>query len=495
LSPIARRRGLATLFAVVAALHLLPIWRVQYLPTVDGPAHLYNAVILRELAAGTPEFTRTFFVDLRPHPNWLTHLLLAAALGVAPLVVAEKLVVSMIVLLFLGGCWRLAGVIEPERRVYAFLLMPLAYHLLFQMGFYNYSLAVALVPFALASWWERRERPGWRTNAITAGWLVLCYFAHVLPAVVAVLFLLIMWSVSVALRGWRTQWPHLIAFVPVTALLAWFFLQPKPPGGTWIWSGTLLWKPLLQTFLLLTFDPRQLTFGTAVAIALGTLIVLTFVRETMFRERDVFLLLALAATAMYLVAPVSAEEGLLLKARLLIFPYLVILPWLTSRLGRLLLPLAVAFAIVATANVFFLRDAWKRNDKVMARAILPLRNAAPLHTIVPLIFDRTSPHATLPLLSHAISYAAAGHRLVDLANYEAGLSYFPIQFRPTVRHPPIFALQTAPADFDPRPWANEIDYIYTWKMPPDAPLMARLHEHYDLTVDEGEARLYARRAR
>ncbi|MEA2490683.1 MAG: hypothetical protein QOH21_2475, partial [Acidobacteriota bacterium] len=362
MSPITRRRGLAALFAIVAALHLLPIWRVQYLPTVDGPSHLYNAVVLRELAAGTPEFTRAFFVDLRPHPNWLTHLLLAAALGVAPLVVAEKLVVSMIVLLFLGGCWRLAGVIEPERRVYAFLVMPLAYHLLFQMGFYNYSLAVALVPFVLASWWER---PGWRT----ALWLLLCYAAHVLPAAVAVVCVVI-------IGASRKQWRALIAVVPVTALLAWFFLQPKPPGGTWIWSGTLLWKPLLQTFLLLTFDPRQLTLGTALAIVLGTLIVLTFFREKMFRERDVFLLLALATTAMYLIAPISAEEGLLLKARLLIFPYLVILPWLTSRLGRLLLPLAVVFAIVATANVFFLRDAWKRNDKVMARAILPLRDAA-----------------------------------------------------------------------------------------------------------------------
>jgi hypothetical protein len=395
-------------------------------------------------------------------------------------VTAEKLVVSAIVLLFLGGCWRLAGVIEPERRIHALLVMPLAYHLLFQMGFYNYSLAVALVPFALASWWRT---PGWRAGA----WLLLCYSAHVLPAAVAVLFVVI-------LGVCRKQWRALLAVLPVTALLAWFFLQPQPPGGTWTWTGAVLWKPLLQTFLLLTFDLRQLILGTALAIALALLIVTTFwQRGRAWRESDLFLLLTVVATALYLAAPISVEEGLVLKARLLIFPYLVLLPWLTPRLGRLYIPLAIIFALVATANVVFLRDAWKRNDRLMARAVAPLHTAAPLHTIVPLIFDRTSQYSTLPLLSHAMSYGAAERRLVDLGNYEAGLGFFPVQFRPGIRRPTIFSLETAPADYDPTAWVDAVDYIYTWKMPPDAPLMARLDEHYDLVVDEGDARLYARR--
>ena len=472
-------------------LHLLPIWRVQFVPTVDGPSHVYNAVVLRELASDTPELARVFFADLRPHPNWLTHLLLTAGVTVLPPVVAEKLVVSAIVLLFLAGCWILAGAVNRDSRVHAFLAMPLAYHLLFQMGFYNYSLGVALVPFALASWWRRRETASWKSIAITAAWLVLLYFAHVVPAVIAALFLAILWLVSMVIRGWRTQWKHGVAFVPVALLLVWFFLQPQPPGGTWTWNGALLWTPLLRTMLLLTFDLRQLMIGTALAVIFALLIVLTLVLEKYRREADVFLLLAVVGVAVYLAAPLSVEEGMVLKARLLIFPYLAILPWLTPRVARV--PVAAVLALAVTANVFFLRDAWKRNDRVIAAAVEPLRAAKPLRTIVPLIFDRSSPHSTLPLLSHAMSYAAAERRLVDLGNYEAGLPFFPTRFQPDVQRPAIHAIETAPGEYDPAPLAAKVDYVYTWKMPADAPLAARLAEHYAVAAEQGDARLYVRR--
>ncbi|HEX3068544.1 MAG TPA: hypothetical protein VHX14_08200 [Thermoanaerobaculia bacterium] len=46
------RWWLGVLFVVIALLHLLPVWRVEYLPAVDGASHVYNANVLRELAAG-----------------------------------------------------------------------------------------------------------------------------------------------------------------------------------------------------------------------------------------------------------------------------------------------------------------------------------------------------------------------------------------------------------------------------------------------------------
>jgi hypothetical protein len=70
--------------------------------------------------------------------------LLLSFIGVVPPLVAEKLLVSLIVLLFLAGCWRLGG-------AYALLAMPLTFHLLMQMGFYNYSLGVVLSLHAIMS--------------------------------------------------------------------------------------------------------------------------------------------------------------------------------------------------------------------------------------------------------------------------------------------------------------------------------------------------------
>jgi len=451
-----RPRWLFALYVVVAAMHLLPVWRVRLIPTVDGPSHVYNAVVLRELAAGSPEFARVFAVNPRPNPNWLGHLVLVAF--------PERVLFSLIVVLFLAGCWRLGG-------VYAFLAMPLTYHLLLQMGFYNYALGVALSLHAIASW--QHTPGGWRA----AVWMLLVALAHPLPAAVMIVSIAIVWLIT------SRRWRQLLPLAAPAMILLWFFLQPNRPGGDWTWKGALLWQPLFRMMLLFTFDQRQIVFGTVLAIVYGALIVATIAMDGL-KARPTFLILTAFAIAMYLAAPVSVQEGFLLKARLLIFPYLLILPWLTPRLARW--PLAVVLAIVAIGNVFYIRDCWKRNEKVMAAAIRPLAVAASKHTILALVADRTTPFSHLPFLSHVVSYAAAERRLIDLGNYEAQQTYFPVVFRPAVRRPSTIDIETQPASINVA--AYDPDYVYTWKMPP------RPMPGYELVASDGDARLYGRKA-
>ncbi len=493
------RWWLGALFSIVALLHLLPVWRVEYLPTVDGASHVYNATVLRELAAGTPAFQRVYAADLRPYPNWLGHAFLGLALGLVPPVVAEKLLVSIIILLFLGGCWRLAGVVDPRNRMYALLVMPLTFHVLLQMGFYNYSFGAAIALFAIASAWENRGTSGWRPVAATAFWLVICYFGHALPAMVALLFAVVIWAISLSIRGWKSEWQQGLAFVPTTALLLWFALQPRAPGGHWTWAGAVMWEPLLRVAILLTFSLRQLTFGTAIGIAFGVLLAATLAlenidwkrRRLIVREQDTFLLLTILAVVLFLAAPLSVEEGLVLKARLLLFPYLICLPWLSPRLPRVLL--VTVFSVVALGNVYYIRECWKRSAKDLTIATAPLPGAVPLRTVIALNFDHGSPHSLLPLYSHTVSYGFADRRLIDLGNYEAALGFFPVAFRAGVRRPPIIDIEMHPGDFSPDAYADVIDYIYVWKMPPGAPLASRLDAHYTLIVDGGDATLYGRK--
>jgi hypothetical protein len=83
--------------------------------------------------------------------------------------------------------------------------------------------------------------------------------------------------------------------------------------------------------------------------------------------------------------------------------------------------------------------------------------------------------------------AAAERRLVDLGNYEAELSYFPVAFRPGLHRPPLHEIETSPATVAAGAYAA--DYVYTWKMPP------RSLPDYDLVATNGDARLYARKMR
>src|SRR5262249_59191131 len=116
--------------------------------------------------------------------------------------------------------------------------------------------------------------------------------------------------------------------------------------------------------------------------------------------------------------------------------------WLRPRLARC--PLAVALALVAVGYVVYIRDCWKRNERVMADALAPFAAAQPGRTLLPLLADRSTPYSHLPFLSHVVSYAAAERRLVDLGNYEAGQTYFPVTFRPGLRRPSAFDIATKP---------------------------------------------------
>ena len=445
-----RERWVVVLFVAVAALHLLPVLRVELIPTIDGPSHVYNATVLRELAKGTPEFARVFAVNTRLNPNWLGHLVL--------MVTSEKVLFGAIVLLFLSGCWRLGG-------AWAFLAMPLSYHLLLQMGFYNYSLGVALSLHAIASWW-RGER-GW----ITSVWLLFCALAHPLPAAAAVAFIGIAWLMS------DRRWMRLTPLIAPVLIVGIFLLRPDLPGGTWTWNGALLLQPLARVILLYTFEPRQIVFGTVLGVVYGLAIVATIAMDGR-RARSTFAVLTLVAIAMYLAAPVSEQEGFVLKARLLIFPFVLILPWLTPRLLRA--PLIIALALVASANVFYLRTQWKENSKMMQRSIAPLASAKPRRTLLALVGDREN-----HLLWHAVSYAAARNQLIDLGDYEASKTFFPVVYRPDVRRPPLYDVETRPATIDAAAYAP--DYIYTWKL-------ERAFAGYELVASEGDARLYANRS-
>jgi hypothetical protein len=214
-------------------------------------------------------------------------------------------------------------------------------------------------------------------------------------------------------------------------------------------------------------------------------------RRMIVRERDAFLLLTILAIVLFLAAPLSVEEGLVLKARLLLFPYLICLPWLSPRLPRVLL--AIVFAAVALGNVYFMRECWKRSAKDLAAATAPLSSVAPLRTVIALNFDRSSPHSLLPFFSHTVSYAFAERRLIDLGNYEAALGFFPVAYRQGVRRPPIIDIETHPGDFNPDAYVDVLDYIYVWKMPAGAPLASRLAAHYNLVADGGDAKVYGRK--
>jgi len=128
-------------FFLLLALSLVYVWLQPAFITMDGPAHLYNSSLLKKYAYS--EFIRSFLNRNQPLlPNYLTHLLLQWMLPVFDFQVAEKILVSLIVLLLpLSFRW-LIVTYTKEVPFFSFLIFPLVFTNLLQLGFFNFSLGL-----------------------------------------------------------------------------------------------------------------------------------------------------------------------------------------------------------------------------------------------------------------------------------------------------------------------------------------------------------------
>ena len=99
---LAGRRGELCLFALFTLLYLAPVWMFRYLPTQDGPSHVYNAIILKDYAQPHTRYAEFFERRWEQFPNWTAHAVLMVLMYLFPPLIAEKLLVSVYLL---GFAW------------------------------------------------------------------------------------------------------------------------------------------------------------------------------------------------------------------------------------------------------------------------------------------------------------------------------------------------------------------------------------------------------
>lgn len=228
----AGREGL--LFYAAVGLLLLPIWWFAVFPTQDGPAHLYNADLIRQLLGNANSwFSGWVSLNPRPDPTWPPHLFLAALLAIFPVDFAEKLFQSLcIASLPLAARFALHGR-EPGSEKWAWLAFPMAYNFPFHLGFYSFSLGLSCSILMLGYWLRHDGQWGPRTIAVQASLALAAYFSHIF-AMLAFGVAMLPMALTVLWRVWRAEGlpgvlkgrlvPWAIAFAPALLLAAEFML-------------------------------------------------------------------------------------------------------------------------------------------------------------------------------------------------------------------------------------------------------------------------------
>ena len=194
------RRIFFALFVLLAFLELWPVWAFPYMPNQAGGAHIYNATVLL-WQSDWPLVREYFDIRLTVAGNFGRHLLMGALMPLLGPLAAEKLVVTLLVLLLPAGGWlvlRAAGARNPEFALWTFLL---GKGPMFYLGMWNFLLALGLLLVAVALF-ARDEKPwSFRRIAVLALLSGAIYSFHSVP-----------WLMLAGFAGLWWMWARIIEF-------------------------------------------------------------------------------------------------------------------------------------------------------------------------------------------------------------------------------------------------------------------------------------------
>jgi hypothetical protein len=163
-------------YVALSILMLAPVYWQPRVQAGDLSSHIYNAWLAQLIEAGRTQG----LVIVRQTTNILFDLMLAGLFRLFGAEAAQRISVSIAVLIFVWGAFRFISVVggRPAWHLLPCIAM-LAYGWVFHMGFFNFYLSMGLCLWTLAVAWQWQRR----SAAIAAPLLVLAYLAHALPVV------------------------------------------------------------------------------------------------------------------------------------------------------------------------------------------------------------------------------------------------------------------------------------------------------------------------
>ena len=439
-----RTWGLLFGIAVVVQAAALTAW--PRIVTVDGPAHLAGAAALLHSGDVSQALYR---VDPTPVPNLLQTLLLAALLAVTGPDGAERmLVLAYAVGLPLAMRYALRGV-QPQSGWLAVAAVPFVGGYLYTYGFYDFCLG--LVGMLLVMGFALRQRTGWSATATAtlSLLLLLTWIAHLLPLVVAGIFVVVLALCRVNMERRSGVRPALIvhalgplvAELPVLALTVAFLVASAASRGAPIYrsSAAALLLGLVDLGRpLVAWTTWEYAGSSLVAVGLVTLAVLNRRSRPRSSERRALGVTGVLLTGWYLASPDRYGPAYgLLNDRLSLFPPLLLVLWCARpapahRAERL----AVAILLVGTAALVGLRlptEARYQGDVAEVMSVAPLVPRG--STLVALRLWRDPPfgpdarNRARDPLSHQAGRIAVLRGALDVGDFEAETPYFPLRFR------------------------------------------------------------------
>jgi hypothetical protein len=164
---------------------LVPCFWQSRVQAGDLGSHIYNAWLAQLIGQGQAPGLRV----MGQTTNVLFDLLLGALFQACGAAAAQRIAVSVAVLVFFWGAFAFVAAVARRPWPMAPALAMLGYGWVFHMGFFNFYLSLGLCFWALALAWDARPRG----RLLAVPLLALAYLAHGLPVV---------WDMGVLAYAW-----------------------------------------------------------------------------------------------------------------------------------------------------------------------------------------------------------------------------------------------------------------------------------------------------
>jgi hypothetical protein len=483
-----------------ALISLWPIWSTRFPPMQDFPQHLLQAKLLASACREPSAYAQNF--EIRLQPTYATFYVVTALLSkLTSIEIAGKLAISLYIVLVVFLILRIQGRASGEAPPWgALLLFPFIFNQQYFLGNMNYCYALPLVVLALFDYEELAAQPltVWRC-ARQALWQLALFVTHVF-AFLSFFGLAIILTILDRRDAVRTRRSiiaitlgALLLCVGVVAVGPTTIVPPAADRPLPAWS----WKPATESlsFCLYMFTGMRWHDGVDAAAVLSWILLAACVGSAWYgmrqgnpsrqRMRRYLVLFGVAAVAA-LALPFSVSEYTFINFRvaaLVYFLLAVVVADVRFQRGQ-------AAAFVGLIAVMLMQSAAKqiRVSNEIAEIVPIIEKMRPNATILPLVFERTSPELDRVYFDPHLKAHNYYHVLVG-----GGLSpYFwamPMRLKDSVRPP-------APNEYVPRlfNW-DKHGTAYEYFLVRGAPMdfAGYIAERADLEAESGQWQLYARK--
>lgn len=448
------------LFLLLTLLNLLPLFPDLFFTTLDGPAHLYNARLIGDLALSHGSQASEFF---RFNPDNLTnftgHLFLLALLQVFSAGTAEKILIAAILISFPYAFRFVVRRMQPSHPILTWLVFPLSWSSMLFHGFFNFLIGTVFALFALGLWIQPEQK--YKRSAL--GWifllLLLAALSHIFAFAVGCFLcgLWTIWRMSSGTREKGARFPRLSYAQGLRNLLAlgltalpglfilthylWFGNHGNQTGET-VSIGTSLNDIRIFKSAIAYTDSEQMYTAKwfyLLVLAGGVALWMRWImrkrdalkrkasalKSGLFQYSDFLLISSLLFLLLFIISDQLTDRQMYLQDRLIFFAFILLTGWIAlQQYPRWFTGILVFLALFVSTALMLNRWPHMRSNAVMAQeAYLMASKLEPRSVIYPVSFSSNWQHA------HVSNYMAVDHELIVLSNYECSQGYFPLVYQ------------------------------------------------------------------